>query len=107
MAHPRPTIAGIVQPNAYIGPRLLTSMMRRIASSTELFAALNSPADNASTTVNATVVQAMAANANRTPATVPVTACARARSSRRQAARISCRQNVQTVSTRPIGSSSS
>lgn len=107
IAHPRATRAGTPQPRPYIAPIWLTFTTRRIASSTEVLAAWNRPSDNASTTVMATEVKAMAQKLNRTPVMVPITACARARSSRRQAADINWIQNVPTVKTSPMGKSNS
>lgn len=77
--------------------------MRRTAVPMSRLAALKSPSLNALTTSMATVVKAIAVNANSTPVAVPVNAWVSAWPSRRIAARTSWAQNVATRTIRPIG----
>ncbi|MFC0844725.1 hypothetical protein ACFH04_13555 [Streptomyces noboritoensis] len=91
------------QPSPAIDPMADTLTMRRTAEAISVPAAANSPAERASTTSRATVVNAMAPNANNTPDMVPVRAWVRAWPSRLRAARTSWAQKLATSSSNPIG----
>ncbi len=91
------------QPMPAMAPIWEILTRRRTAVDMSVPDALNSPSDSASTTSRATVVKAMAQNANSTPEAVPVTAWVRAWPSRLMAARTSWAQNVATSRSRPMG----
>ncbi|BAU88022.1 hypothetical protein SLA_7156 [Streptomyces laurentii] len=93
------------QPSPEIAPICETFTIRRTAEEMSVSAAAKSPSDKASTASMATVVTAMAPNANSTPDAVPVRAWARACPSRLKAAFTSWAQNVATSTSSPMGSS--